>query len=295
VSYFEIAVIGGAALGGLLGGTLYSALGTLGFIALAAFYMLCWAIFLRVPARLPNQPVVAAHSNPLALLRQRSLWFFAPAWVAVNAILGLWLNNLANQLTLPCTHPPSAQIAALCAATSQQLLVGDYNPNIAGAIFTAFALVFSGGIVLWSLVLPRMRGSLAMLIALGGALLTCGLLVLLNRLQPDQTLPISILCLLLGGALVVLSGFTPAALTILVDLAERNASDRGAVMGAYSVLLGVGQFTGGALGGLFAGWIGVDGLILLTLIFALIAGLFVFVYRQSEPAGRAAETVAGAA
>jgi MFS family permease len=282
VSYFQIAVIGGAALGGLLGGTLYGALGTIGFLVLAAFYILSWALFLRVPARLPNQPEAAAHSNPLALLRQRSLWFFAPAWIAVNAILGLWLNNLANQLTLPCATPPGAQIAELCAATSRQLLVGDYSPAVAGAIFTAFALVFSGGIVLWSRVLPGLRGSLAMLIALGGALLACALLTLLNRLQPDQVLPIAILCLLLAGALVVLSGFTPAALTILVDLAERNAGDRGAVMGAYSVLLGVGQFAGGAIGGLFAGWIGVDGLVLLSLIFTIIAGLFVLVYRQGE-------------
>jgi MFS family permease len=124
-----------------------------------------------------------------------------------------------------------------------------------------------------------------MLIALGGALLACALLALLNHLSPDQIPLIAALCLLLAAALVVLSGFTPAALAILVDLAERNAGGRGAVMGAYSVLLGVGQFAGGALGGLFAGWVGVDGLVLLTLIFTIIAGLFVVVYRRGEEVG----------
>lgn len=282
VSAFQIAVIGGAALGGILGGALYGGLGPAGFLALAGFYLLCWAVFLPVPARLPGRPAQQAEdSHPLGLLRQRSLWLFAPAWVAVNAILGLWLINLANQLTLPCAGPPSAEIAALCAATGEQLLVGDLGPAVAGAIFTAFALIFSGGIVLWGIVLPRMRESTAMLVALAGGILVCAALYLLNHTPAAQLLPIALLGLLLAAALLVLSGFTPAALTILVRLAERNAADRGAVMGAYSVLLGVGQFAGGAIGGLFAARSGVDGLILLSLIFTLAAGLLVWAYRRS--------------
>jgi MFS family permease len=279
---FQIAVIGGTAVGGVLGGLLANQFGVNGFVALAAFYLLCWAVFLRVPGTLPGQPTAQAHPNPLAVLRQPALWAFAPAWIAVNGVLGVWLNNFANQLTLPCAAPPTAQLAALCATTSNQLLVGDYSATSAGLIFAGFAVVFSVGMVLWTRILPHMRPSLAMLLAAGGGLLTCALIALINRQAAAAGLPVLPL-LGLVGALLVLSGFTPAALSVLMELAERNASDRGAVMGAYSVLLGVGQFIGGALGGVFAAAAGVDGLIMLTLGFTMIAGLCVLVYRQLEP------------
>ena len=279
---FQIAVIGGTAVGGVLGGLLANQFGVNGFGVLAAFYLLCWAVFLRVPGTLPNQPTAQAHPNPLAVLRQPALWAFAPAWIAVNGVLGVWLNNFAHQLTLPCAAPPTTQLAALCAATSDQLLVGDYSATSAGLIFAGFAVVFSVGMLLWTRILPRMRPSLAMLLAAGGGLLTCALITLINRQTAAAGLPVLPL-LGLVGALLVLSGFTPAALSVLMELAERNAADRGAVMGAYSVLLGVGQFIGGAIGGVFAAAAGVNGLIMLTLGFTMIAGLCVIIYRQMEP------------
>jgi len=280
--YFQIAVIGGTAAGGVLGGLLYSQFGVNGFIALAGFYMLCWIIFLRIPGALPHQPASAAHPNPLVVLRQPMLWAFAPAWIAINGVLGIWLNNLANQLTLSCAVPPTAQIATLCIATSGQRLVGGSSAAAAGMIFAGFALVFSVGMLLWTQILPHIRPSLAMLLSAGGGLLTCALIALINH-QPATTSPPLLALAALVGSLLVLSGFTPAALSVLMELAEHNASDRGTVMGAYSVLLGVGQFLGGAIGGMFASVAGVDGLILLTLIFTVIAGFFVLIYRKMEP------------
>ncbi len=280
--YFQIAVIGGTAAGGVLGGLLYSQFDVNGFIALAAFYLLCWVVFLRVPGALPGQPTPETHPNPVAVLRQPALWAFAPAWIAVNAVLGVWLNNLANQLTLACATPPTAQIAALCASTSGQRLVGGSSATAAGMIFAGFALAFSVGMLLWTRILPRMRPSLAMLLAAGGGLLACALIVLINH-QPTAAGPPILALVALVAALLILSGFTPAALSVLMDLAEHNAANRGTVMGAYSVLLGVGQFIGGAIGGVFAAASGVDGLILLTLIFTVIAGFFVLIYRQMEP------------
>jgi len=61
-----------------------------------------------------------------------------------------------------------------------------------------------------------------------------------------------------------MSGFTPAALAYLADITEEYAGDRGAIMGLYSVFLGVGQFVGSSLGGPFADWRGMDGVILLS-------------------------------
>lgn len=285
VGYFELATIGGAALGGLLGSILYGSFGVGGFIALALFYMVCWAVYLGVPATLPGvETPRATDHHPLRVLRQGTLWTFAPAWLAVNGILGIWLNNFANQLTLPCSRPPNPGIEALCLRIGDQFLVGNYSATTAGVIFTAFAVFFSVGILIWTRLLMRMPQSQAMLISLGGGLVTCVLTYGLNQLERGQFALVAVLCALIAGGLMVLSGFTPAALAILVDLAERNAGDRGAIMGAYSVLLGIGQFVGGVLGGIFAAWLGVNGLVLLTLVFTLIAVAFVLVYRRSETA-----------
>lgn len=284
VGYFELVTIGGTALGGLLGAQLYGRFGNYGFIALALFYMISWAVYLMVPAELPGKPAVHESSShsPLALLHVKELWTFAPAWVVVNAVLGVWLNNFANQLTLPCALPPGHRSQELCARIGWQYLVGDFRAETAGWIFTGFAFFFCIGILLWIRILPRMRQSKAMLIALGGSIVACGLVFALNRMVPSQIVWVTVLTLLIAVALMVLSGFTPAALGILVELAERNASERGTIMGAYSVLLGIGQFIGGLLGGIFAGWLGVDGLALLTLFFTLIGTIFVLLYRRNE-------------
>ena len=47
-----------------------------------------------------------------------------------------------------------------------------------------------------------------------------------------------------GIGLFVMSGATPAALGLLADITESYPADRGAIMGLYSVFLGVGQILG---------------------------------------------------
>ena len=51
---------------------------------------------------------------------------------------------------------------------------------------------------------------------------------------------------LAAGGLFVLAGATPAALGLLADISERFPTDRGAIMGLYSVFLAIGQITGSA-------------------------------------------------
>jgi predicted MFS family arabinose efflux permease len=66
------------------------------------------------------------------------------------------------------------------------------------------------------------------------------------------------------GSLFVMSGATPAALGLLADVSEGFEEDRSAIMGLYSVFLGIGQVLGAILGGLAASWKGIDGLIVAT-------------------------------
>ena len=65
--------------------------------------------------------------------------------------------------------------------------------------------------------------------------------------------------------LFVLAGATPAALGLLADMSERFPTDRGAIMGLYSVFLALGQIIGSLIGGLAADWLGIDGMFIATL------------------------------
>ena len=92
--------------------------------------------------------------------------------------------------------------------------------------------------------------------------------------------------LLLGTLLIgvlVLSGFTPAALTYLADATERFTENRRSIMGLYSVFLGVGQFLGTSIGGYFDEWNGVDGLLVLSAIFGAITAVSLLTLRRQEP------------
>jgi MFS family permease len=61
---------------------------------------------------------------------------------------------------------------------------------------------------------------------------------------------------------------------------ELHAEDRGTIMGLYSVFLGVGQFIGTASGGFFAQWKGIDGLVLLSVVFGIITLISLFSLRK---------------
>ena len=74
-----------------------------------------------------------------------------------------------------------------------------------------------------------------------------------------------------GVGLFVLAGATPAALGLLADVTEAYPDDRGAIMGLYSVFLGLGQITGAILGGIAAQKAGLDGIFGVTLVLLAVA------------------------
>jgi MFS family permease len=88
--------------------------------------------------------------------------------------------------------------------------------------------------------------------------------------------------LVAAGALFVLAGATPAALGLLADVSEAYPHDRGAIMGLYSVFLGIGQILGNALAGVAADFRGIDGLLGLTLGLVLVALLPLSALRRYE-------------
>src|SRR5439155_20091123 len=102
----------------------------------------------------------------------------------------------------------------------------------------------------------------------GIALAVAGLVV--NHAALEMGSNVALLAVVIAAALVVgvglfiLAGATPAAVGLLADVSEKFPGDRGAIMGLYSVFLGVGQIGGALLGGVLAQVRGMDGLLIGT-------------------------------
>ena len=85
-----------------------------------------------------------------------------------------------------------------------------------------------------------------------------------------------------AAGLFVMAGATPAALGLLADISESHPADRGAIMGLYSVFLGLGQIIGAIASGVAADLAGIDGLLLASLGLLVVAVLPVHRLRESE-------------
>lgn len=303
---FEITLVGGIALGAVIGGYLWKffdsprtvagiTLQSPAFSINGLIYLLSLAIFawgLRDVRRKSVPAREAAKHSPEGALRKKlkhyyevfkspSVWMFIPAWLSIFSIIGIW-TNLSIGLLTGEQH------------FRGQKLTGTVTPESFGNGFAALAVFFAVGVLAWSFVLARFRKTNVMLI---GTLSLFGLLLTVFGLNHLGSSSSSFFYLLLGALLIevlMMSGFTPAALTYLADVTESYAKDRGSIMGLYSVFLGVGQFTGTSIGGYFADWNGVDGLILLSAILGGVTILSLLALRRRETAmTNSLEPVAG--
>ena len=131
-------------------------------------------------------------------------------------------------------------------------------------------LIFGAGVLGWSFVLPRMDRVRALRIALWAMFAACAGLYLFNHSVAWAVRDRWMIAVATSGSIMVESGFTPAALSLLATAVGANAG-RGAAMGIYSVLLSLGAI----VGSLLAGWLGaafsVDGLIYGTVVMAATA------------------------
>jgi MFS family permease len=287
VGFFEVATIGGIAVGFSLGGWLWRHFGTpaiffgvpltspafaLNALVYVASLLVLWFGLHEVR----EAKRIAAHASPRETWRDYWKLFtspkvasFAPAWIAINAVLGVWINLSARILTDKGSFPG-------------QLLAGQFDSFQAGNIRAAYAIVFVLGILLWSLIFAPMKKTDVMMIGTGGLFLTCLFLFLLNH-QPSLDAPLVLpLAILIFISIVIQSGFTPAALAHLADITEDYSENRGVIMGMYSVFLGVGQFLGAIIGGPFVDVWGADGIVIVTALLGVFAALMLLRLRNHE-------------
>jgi MFS family permease len=269
MGFYEAATVVGLAVGAALGGKLHDQFGGVSFTIVAGLYVLALIpfIFVRDRAWLPR--IQASHTNLLARMLNRRIMRFAPAWLAANAVLGAWFSV--------------GPFLAAGAPNHGQFLMRSFSPGEIGTAYLVFGVVFTVGCIAWGFVMPVIGRQATLMIGVAGLGFTSLSLWALNHVPFDTThlLVPGLVGLILIGIFVE-SGFTPAALAYLAEIAEERAEDRGSVMGVYSVLLSIGQLLGGALAAPFAERLGINGLIILTGLLCLIALFTVMLLGQSE-------------
>ncbi len=259
MSYFELSLLTGIALGGPLGSQLWKHFGPGAFVAVSVVYWFssgCFALGARgVPARNGSRlwTVLKSAFNAPSIRR------LAPSWLCINAIIGLWLGPVVVYLL---TRVDS----------SGQYLAGLFSdrPEDVGWLFFTYFVMFGLGVTGWSFVLHRIPRKRVLLIALSAMLVVCIGLYVLNH---SQSWPAEMRWLLLAAiaaSVMVESGFTPAALALLADMVG-SQGNRGTAMGIYSALLGVGALLGSLIASVLGERFAIDGLIFGTLALALIA------------------------
>ena len=282
VSLFELVSLGGMlAVGPALGGWLWESFGRPAFFLNCGFYLgalLLYAYGVSEVKR--NRRMVAVgeghHSERsvgaevrryLRIATNRKVLLFTPTWLSINAILGLWA------LQAPLLFRGNIE-------DKSQFLMQDFGAANLGLGEAGLAVVFGLGLLFWGTVYARFRRTTMLLIGVGAFVAMTIDILLINHLGGMSG---TLLAALGAGALAALftmSCATPAALGLLADVSEGFEEDRSAIMGLYSVFLGLGQVIGAVVGGVAASIMGIDGLIVATALL-LVVGIAALLHLRS--------------
>jgi MFS family permease len=279
VARFEAATIAGLGIGAVVAGPLFELLGRGAFIVNAAIYVGSFAIYRYGVQAVPNDAasLEAAEERPLSsgeirpqsfdlaryrgLLATSNVWLLAPTWIALNAVIGAWTTQSVFQLV---RENPDPRFAG-------QLLLGGFEPTQVSIGLGVALVVFFAGIFVWGNLFRRYRRTTIIGVGIAGGLVMVGSIFGINH-SADVSILVSVALVAVALAgLFVLAGATPAALGMLADISETHPSDRGAIMGLYSVFLGLGQIVGSVSSGAAADWLAVDGLLVASAALLVIA------------------------
>ena len=289
VARFEAATIAGLGVGAVVAGPLFDTLGRGAFLANALVYAASFAIY-RFGVRpvetdaaaaevAEERPISSAEVRPsgfdvrryASLLATSRVWLLAPTWIALNAIIGAWTTQSVFQL-----------VRERDARFADQMLMGRYEPSQVSVGLAVALVVFFAGIFVWGNLFRRYRRTSIMAVGVVGGLVMVGAIWGVNHSAEWPVLIPAVLVVVALAGLFVLAGATPAALGMLADISETHPSDRGAIMGLYSVFLGLGQIIGSVVSGTAADWLGIDGLLLASIGLLVIALVPLRWLRDSE-------------
>jgi MFS family permease len=290
VARFEAATVAGLGAGAVVAGPLFERFGSTAFLINAGIYGVSFLIYrYRVrPIRTDAAASAVAEDRPISsaevrpsefnfahyrrLLATRSIWLLAPTWIALNAIVGAWTTQAFFQLVRENPDP----------AFADQLLMGGFEPGQVSIGMGIALIVFLAGIFVSGTLLRRFRRTTIMAVGIVGGLVMVAAFFGVNH-SADLAFAGRAGLVLAGLAgLFVLAGATPAALGMLADISETHPADRGAIMGLYSIFLGLGQIIGSVASGSAADWMGIDGLLFASVVLLVIALVPLRWLRDSE-------------
>jgi MFS family permease len=260
---FEAATLMGLLGGFVTAGFLWDAIGPTTFLVNAAIYALSFAIYrFGVDPALDATPRHApAGTSRFDIGRYRRIltgshvWLLAPTWIAINAVLGLYTTQTIFQMT----RQPDPRFP-------NQLLMGGFDGTQISLGLIVGGILFFAGLIYWGNRFKNLRRTTIILYGVGG-----GFLIVIGAVAVNHSgdLP-AVVRLVFAAPLVfgvfVLAGATPAAIGLLADMTEAYPEDRGAIMGLYSVFLGLGQIGGSLVGGVAANALGFDGILTASVI-----------------------------
>ena len=277
---FEGATLAGLGVGLVVAPLLFAMLGPSAFYLNALIYGVSFLIYRygvedRQETERAERAAMAARTRMdlgryVTLLRSSHVWLLAPTWIAVNASIGLWFSQAIFNFSRANPRFPD------------QLLMRGYSPMQISLAAIAIGIVFAAGLLYWGNRFKRFRRTTIIAGGIvGGVVMAVGAGVVNHGDGVPLVLPV-VAGLAAAAGLFVLAGATPAAVGLLADMSEAFPSDRGAIMGLYSVFLALGQIGGSILGGFAAEWRGIDGLLIGTVIVLGIALLPLAQLRRQE-------------
>jgi MFS family permease len=267
VARFEAATLAGLMVGFVVAGPLFQVFGPQAFLLNALVYGVSFAIYrFGVPKHAEPEPAARSHDPEeglrryVRILRGSHVWLLAPTWIAINATLGLYTSQTLFQLV----REPNPQFA-------NQQLMGGFDPLQVSVALAIGGLLFFAGLFYWGGRFRTMRRTSIILYGIIGGAVMLLAAVGINH-AAGWPLPVMLALIVVGAAgLFVLAGATPAAIGLLADMTEAYPDDRGAIMGLYSVFLGLGQIFGSLVGGEAAQRAGLDGIFVASFLMLGIA------------------------
>jgi MFS family permease len=271
---FEGATLLGLGTGFAIAPIAFSILGPTAFFVNALVYGIAFLIFRTVQDPAGEEAALRAEHIGLRryveLTRSAHVWVLAPTWIAVNASIGLWFSQSIFQFARENPRFPD-----------QALMQGFTALQISGAA-VLIGIIFGLGLLYWGNRFKSLRRTTIILYGILGGAALVGAGIVVNHAH-DLPLFLSAAAVVVAAVgLFVLAGATPAALGLLADISERFPTDRGAIMGLYSVFLAIGQIIGALIGGFAADIRGIDGMLIATAALLLVALLPLAQLRRDE-------------
>jgi MFS family permease len=282
VARFEAATLAGLLSGFVAAGLLFPLLGPAAFLVNGVIYGVSLAIYrFGVDDRLDPGPKEGEAPKPggtdfghyWKILTGTHVWLLAPTWIAINAVLGLYTTQTIFQMV----RAPDPRFPG-------QLLMGGFESFQISIGLAIGGALFFAGLIYWGNRFKAIRRTTIILYGLGGGVLIVVGAVAVNHSAgiPEMLRLVFAIPIVLG--VFVLAGATPAAIGLLADVTEAYPKDRGAIMGLYSVFLGLGQITGSLIAGFAASAFGLDGVLIASVVLLGAAVVPLLALRRHEHA-----------